>query len=669
MSDFDAASLCLPFSLPQADVCASRLLSLSDVGGDDASDLAHDELAWELRPGTVLASEMGIAGGLGSGSSLGSGMRGIPASKYTSSGVGGANEAATAAQPLLRASSSESGVSLASALDAQSLLTDAFLLLRVPGYRERLLPHLPDLATGLLDGGECSGELGSSPRSRARSAVVPWWLSSSGHDELEAGASHAEGVVCNEGIGSTMEPSSVSAGSRTRAMGAAATRVAGGMAAAAAAAAGGHGASSLHHVQQPRSGMSTAGFGADALSAADDGGAAVDYGPLVRELEASMAAAGAAAVSAASRPPARATSSFAPAAAALQPSAIAPRAAAAESVLGPAPEIVTDGADDSFEELLASFASPSLLSTLPATPAAPASVGLPRPSGGAGSGNAVFAALGSSSSAPALIAPSASSPQWVVTAVMSDAELRAAEATFTPVQRWPFPLDTFQRQAIVVMEREGPAAAIFVAAHTSAGKTLVAEYAMSLAIAHRSKCVYTSPIKALSNQKFHDLRKVFGGADGKGVGIITGDVSLNADAPCVIMTTEILRSMLYRGDAMVQEMEWAVFDEIHYMCVRHIFVERRAEPHARSRDFIRTDCAVPSALHTMHLCRSTAAALQPCNSAARTAGMTPSAASHTRRSCSCCRGASASYSYRRRRPTRSSLQSGWAASRASACTS
>ena len=75
---------------------------------------------------------------------------------------------------------------------------------------------------------------------------------------------------------------------------------------------------------------------------------------------------------------------------------------------------------------------------------------------------------------------------------------------------------------------------------------------MSLAIAHRAKAIYTSPIKALSNQKYHDLRKVYGGHDGRGVGIITGDVSLNPDAPVVIMTTEILRSMLYRGDPIVQ---------------------------------------------------------------------------------------------------------------------
>lgn len=87
---------------------------------------------------------------------------------------------------------------------------------------------------------------------------------------------------------------------------------------------------------------------------------------------------------------------------------------------------------------------------------------------------------------------------------------------------------------------------VFVAAHTSAGKTVVAEYAMALAASHMTRCVYTSPIKALSNQKFRDLRKKFGD-----VGLITGDVSVNPDAACLIMTTEILRSMLYNVHAAV----------------------------------------------------------------------------------------------------------------------
>jgi superfamily II RNA helicase len=154
---------------------------------------------------------------------------------------------------------------------------------------------------------------------------------------------------------------------------------------------------------------------------------------------------------------------------------------------------------------------------------------------------------------------------WAVTRRMTPTELQAAEARFVPAYRWGFQLDSFQREAIAHMEMDGPKAAVFVAAHTSAGKTVVAEYAIALAMSHKAKAIYTSPIKALSNQKYQDLRQRFGGPDGKGVGIITGDVSINADAPCLIMTTEILRSMLYRGDSLIRSIEWVIFDEIHYL--------------------------------------------------------------------------------------------------------
>ena len=77
---------------------------------------------------------------------------------------------------------------------------------------------------------------------------------------------------------------------------------------------------------------------------------------------------------------------------------------------------------------------------------------------------------------------------------------------------------------------------MFVAAHTSAGKTVVAEYAIALANRHMTKTVYTSPIKALSNQKFRDFKVTFGD-----VGLLTGDVQIRPEAACLIMTTEILR--------------------------------------------------------------------------------------------------------------------------------
>lgn len=102
---------------------------------------------------------------------------------------------------------------------------------------------------------------------------------------------------------------------------------------------------------------------------------------------------------------------------------------------------------------------------------------------------------------------------------------------------FPFELDTFQKEAVYHLEQGD---SVFVAAHTSAGKTVVAEYAIALAQKHMTRCIYTSPIKALSNQKYRDFKQTFGAAN---VGILTGDVQINPEAPCLIMTTEILRSM------------------------------------------------------------------------------------------------------------------------------
>jgi len=80
------------------------------------------------------------------------------------------------------------------------------------------------------------------------------------------------------------------------------------------------------------------------------------------------------------------------------------------------------------------------------------------------------------------------------------------------------------------------------------------------ALKDKQRVIYTSPIKALSNQKYRELS-----VDFPDVGLVTGDVSLNPDASCVVMTTEILRSMLYRGTEIVRELGWVIFDEIHYM--------------------------------------------------------------------------------------------------------
>ena len=122
---------------------------------------------------------------------------------------------------------------------------------------------------------------------------------------------------------------------------------------------------------------------------------------------------------------------------------------------------------------------------------------------------------------------------------------------------WPFELDTFQKEAVYHLE-DGDS--VFVAAHTSAGKTVVAEYAIALAAKHMTKAIYTSPIKALSNQKFRDFKHEF-----DDVGILTGDVQINAEASCLIMTTEILRSMLYRGADLIRDVEFVIFDEVHYV--------------------------------------------------------------------------------------------------------
>ncbi|KAL4818822.1 armadillo-type protein [Aspergillus spinulosporus] len=124
-------------------------------------------------------------------------------------------------------------------------------------------------------------------------------------------------------------------------------------------------------------------------------------------------------------------------------------------------------------------------------------------------------------------------------------------------REWPFELDTFQKEAVYHLENGD---SVFVAAHTSAGKTVVAEYAIALAAKHMTKAIYTSPIKALSNQKFRDFKDTF-----DDVGILTGDVQINPEASCLIMTTEILRSMLYRGADLIRDVEFVIFDEVHYV--------------------------------------------------------------------------------------------------------
>ncbi|KAG1466814.1 hypothetical protein G6F46_001870 [Rhizopus delemar] len=124
--------------------------------------------------------------------------------------------------------------------------------------------------------------------------------------------------------------------------------------------------------------------------------------------------------------------------------------------------------------------------------------------------------------------------------------------------QFPFELDTFQKHAVYHLEMGD---SVFIAAHTSAGKTVVADYAIALATKHMTKAIYTSPIKALSNQKFRDFKHTFG----DDVGILTGDVQIKPEASCLVMTTEILRSMLYRGADLIRDVEFVIFDEVHYV--------------------------------------------------------------------------------------------------------
>eukprot|EP00924_Labyrinthula_sp_SR-Ha-C_P002152 maker-scaffold_19-snap-gene-2.42-mRNA-1 protein AED:0.01 eAED:0.03 QI:0/0/0/1/1/1/3/0/1057 len=124
-------------------------------------------------------------------------------------------------------------------------------------------------------------------------------------------------------------------------------------------------------------------------------------------------------------------------------------------------------------------------------------------------------------------------------------------------KNYPFELDPFQKQSIELLEQRH---SVLVAAHTSAGKTAVAEYAIAMALRDNQRVIYTSPIKALSNQKYRELEEEF-----SDVGLLTGDVTINPNASCLVMTTEILRSMLYRGSEIIRSVQWAIFDEVHYM--------------------------------------------------------------------------------------------------------
>jgi ATP-dependent RNA helicase HelY len=128
--------------------------------------------------------------------------------------------------------------------------------------------------------------------------------------------------------------------------------------------------------------------------------------------------------------------------------------------------------------------------------------------------------------------------------------------------RYPFALDDYQREACRHVET---GSGVLVAAPTGAGKTVVGEFAVFIALRTGRKCFYTTPIKALSNQKYADLVRRHGSSS---VGLLTGDTSINSEAPIVVMTTEVLRNMIYARSATLSNLGYVVLDEVHYLADR-----------------------------------------------------------------------------------------------------
>jgi ATP-dependent RNA helicase HelY len=143
---------------------------------------------------------------------------------------------------------------------------------------------------------------------------------------------------------------------------------------------------------------------------------------------------------------------------------------------------------------------------------------------------------------------------------------RRSAAEATPLSRfqarYPFDLDQFQLDACQALQ-EGRG--VLVAAPTGSGKTVVGEFAVHLALNAGRKAFYTTPIKALSNQKYTDLVRMYGA---ESVGLLTGDTTLNPEAPIVVMTTEVLRNMLYADSAALVGLAYVVMDEVHYLADR-----------------------------------------------------------------------------------------------------
>lgn len=124
---------------------------------------------------------------------------------------------------------------------------------------------------------------------------------------------------------------------------------------------------------------------------------------------------------------------------------------------------------------------------------------------------------------------------------------------------FPFPLDDFQIAGCRALET---GKGVLIAAPTGAGKTIVGEFAVELAVSSGTKCFYTTPIKALSNQKYSELVQRYGESR---VGLLTGDTSINSEAQIIVMTTEILRNMIYANSTTIEKLRFVVMDEVHYL--------------------------------------------------------------------------------------------------------
>ena len=146
----------------------------------------------------------------------------------------------------------------------------------------------------------------------------------------------------------------------------------------------------------------------------------------------------------------------------------------------------------------------------------------------------------------------------------------ASHSELNPQQLFPFELDEFQHQAIAALAK---GKSVVICAPTGSGKTLIGEYAIYRALSHGKRVFYTTPLKALSNQKFRDFQEQFGTEDPRRIGLLTGDTIVNPNADVVVMTTEIFRNMLYdtpigQLGTSLDNVEAVVLDECHYISNR-----------------------------------------------------------------------------------------------------